>query len=512
MKRHFQAWWLTLMLLIIAASPAKAATPDSGEIPKINGPSIYGERPGRPFLYRIPVTGARPLKFSASGLPSGLKLDRTTGIISGSAKAPGTNIVVIKVKNAVGRDERKFSIVIANQIALTPPMGWSSWCSLQSEISDRGIRAEADALVSSGLINHGYTYVDIDEGWNIKLAGDTQGVQPRNADGSIKCNDRFPDMKALTDYLHKQGMKAGIYTSPGPLSCGMFTGSYGHEQQDADQFAAWGFDLLKYDECSYQRKDDSLAEFQKPYRQMGTILAGLNRDIVFNLCQYGEADVWKWGRNVGGQSWRVTGDVGWGPKGIYSIWDNICADFDQSDKGRWAGPGGWNDLDNLLIGYIAYVDSNAKPPNAPIDRLMPAPLTPDEQYTQMSLWSLLAAPLLIGSDLTKLDNFTLSVLTNDEVIAIDQDPLGREAVRVWQSGGLSVWVKDLADGSKAAGLFNLGDHESEVTAKWEDLGITGQYSVRDLWRQKNLGNFEGEFQRRVAPHGVVLVRIWPVNK
>jgi alpha-galactosidase len=496
-----------MMIMIITVSSLEAEGLKSGEIPRINGPMVYGARPNHPFLYRIPVTGQRPMKFSATDIPPGLTLDRTTGIISGFAKMPGTNIIMITARNAAGYDKRTLHIVIGDQLALTPPMGWSSWCSLQSDVSDRDIRAQADALVSSGLINHGYTYINIDEGWSIKLAGAAAGIQSRDVNGNLKCNERFPDMKALTDYLHKQGMKAGIYTSPGPLTCGMFVGSYGHEQQDAEQFAAWGFDLLKYDECTYQRKDDSLAEFQKPYRHMGAILAGLDRDIIFNLCQYGEAEVWKWGREVGGQYWRISGDVGWGPKGIYSIWDNIAGNLEQSDKSKWAGPGGWNDLDDLLIGYIAYVDSNAKPPNAPIDRMMPAPLTPDEQYTQMSLWSLLAAPLLIGSDLTKLDNFTLSILTNDEVIAIDQDSSGREAACVSKSGGLSVWAKDLADGSKAVGLFNLGDSESDVTAKWVDLGITGKQFVRDLWRQKNLGSFENECQRRVAPHGVVLIKI-----
>lgn len=505
---------IALVILLVMVDSGKAESPahKTGESPRINGPSIYGARPNHPFLYRIPATGERPMQFFASGLPQGLKLDRATGIISGFVRTPGATTVVVTVKNSIGRYERKFLIVIGNKLALTPPMGWSSWCSLQSEVSDRDIRAQADAIVSSGLINHGYTYIEIDDGWNIKLGGAPEGTQPRDAHGNLGCNERFPDMKALTDYLHKQGLKAGIYSSPGPLTCGMFAGSYEHEQQDAEQFAAWGFDLLKYDQCSYQRKDNSLAEFQKPYRKMGTILAGLDRDIIFNLCQYGEAEVWKWGREVGGHFWRTSGDVGWGPKGIYSAWDNISRTFEQLDRDQWAAPGGWNDPDNLLIGYIAYVASNARPPNVKIDRIMPAPLTPDEQYTHMSLWSLLAAPLQIGSDLTKLDSFTLGLLTNDEVIAIDQDSLGKQATRVCKSGGLSVWAKELEDGSKAVGLFNLGDSENEVTATWADLGISGKCAVRDLWRQKDLGLFEREFQARVAPHGVVLVKISAAGK
>lgn len=498
---------VAMMIIITSVDSLKAEVLKMGEAPRINGPTTYGERPNHPFLYRIPAMGRRPMKFSVSGLPPGLKLDRATGIISGSAKIPGTNLIVITAKNALGLDERKFRIVISDQLALTPPMGWSSWYILQSGVSDRDIRAQADALVSSGLINHGYTYVDIDDGWNIKPGEAANAISPRDAQGDLRPNERFPDMKALTDYLHKQGLKAGIYSSPGPLTCGMAAGSYGHEQQDAEKFSAWGFDLLKYDECSYQRKGNSLVEFQKPYRKMGMILSRLDRDIILNLCQYGEADVWKWGREVGGQFWRTSGDVGWGPKGIYSEWDNITKTFEQSDKDQWAAPGGWNDPDNLLIGYIAYVPANARPPNVKIDRIMPAPLTPDEQYTYMSLWCLLAAPLIISSDLTKLDSFTLGLLTNDEVIAIDQDSLGKQATRAFSNGGLSAWMKDLEDGSKAVGLFNLGDTENDVTATWTDLGISGKHAVRDLWRQKDLGLFEHELQAHVAPHGVVLVRI-----
>lgn len=505
---------IALVILLVMVDSGKAESPahKTGESPRINGPSIYGARPNHPFLYRIPATGGRPMQFFASGLPQGLKLDRATGIITGAAISSGTATVVLKAKNAAGTCERKFRIVIGDWPALTPPMGWSSWYILQSGVSDRDIRAQADAMVSSGLVNHGYTYIDIDDGWNIKLEGVSKVTSPRDANGNLKCNERFPDMKAMTDYLHKMGLKAGIYSSPGPLTCGGAAGSYEHEEQDAKQFAAWGFDLLKYDQCSYQRKDGSLAEFQKPYRKMGMILPGLDRDVIFNLCQYGQADVWKWGREVGGHFWRTSGDIGWGSKGIYSLWDNIVGIFEQGDRAKSAAPGGWNDPDNLLIGYIAYVASNAQPPNVKIDRIMPAPLTPDEQYTYISLWSLLAAPLIIGSDLTKLDSFTLSLLANDEVIAIDQDSLGKQAARVFKSGGLSVWAKELEDGSKAVGLFNLGDSENEVTATWADLGISGKRAVRDLWQQENLGLFEREFQARVAPHGVVLVRISAAGK
>lgn len=484
-------------------------TSGASEQPAIQGAAVFGARPNHPFLYRIPATGRRPMQFSATGLPPGLKVDGRTGIITGTVKSAGSIDVVLRASNATGRSERKFRIVIGDQLALTPPMGWSSWDFLQSEVSDRDIRAQADAMVSTGLINHGYSYINIDDGWSIQRVGAAEGTPPRDAQGNIRPNDRFPDMKAMTAYIHSKGLKAGLYTSPSPLTCGKFEASYGHEQQDADQFASWGFDLLKYDWCGYPAKDHSLAEMQRPYRLMGSILAAEPRDILFSLCQYGRGAVWTWGREVGGQLWRTTGDLAWGRKGIYTSWENIAADFDQADSGKPVGPGGWNDLDDLLLGHIAYIPFNQHPPNVKIDRHMPPPLTPDEQYLQMSLWSLLSAPLLIGGDVTTMDSFSLSILTNDEVIAVDQDALGRAATLVSQQGKLSVWVKDLEDGSKAVGLFNLGDSEREVGAKWADVGLSGKRQIRDLWRQKDLGGFDGEFHALVAPHGVVLVRISP---
>ena len=512
-----KAGWLAL-LVFCAQFPSAPAQNAGGasEPPRINGAVVYGARPNHPFLYRIPATGSRPMQFSASNLPPGLKLDGRTGIITGTVESAGSKDLVLRATNAAGTAQRKFRIVIGDQLALTPPMGWSTWDFLQTEVTDEKVRAQAAALVSSGLINHGYSYINIDDGWSANRAGVSQGTQPRDAEGKIQPSAGFKDMKAMTDYVHSLGMKAGLYTSPAPLTCGRFEGSYGHEQQDADQFAAWGFDLLKYDWCRYPAKDNSVAEMQKPYRLMGSILAAEKRDILFSLCQYGRGDVWQWGREVGGQLWRTTGDLAWGKRGMYTSWDNIAADFsapfDQADQARYIGPGGWNDLDDLLIGHIAYVPFNQHPPNVHIDRRMPPPVTPDEQYAQMSLWSLLSAPLLIGGDLTTLDSFSLSILTNDEVIAVDQDPLGRPATKVSEQGQLSVWVKDLADGSKAIGLFNLGEGEQEVGAKWTELGLTGSHSIRDLWRQKDLGTFNGDFHALVAPHGVVLVRTTAGNQ
>jgi len=496
----------TILAIFLVAAAALAQepgilTPAASPKPKINGAKVYGVRPGHPFLYSIPATGARPMTFSAQGLPKGLSLDARTGQITGVVKQKGEYAVTVSAKNARGADGRKFRIIAGDQLALTPPMGWSTWYNALTEISDASIRAQAGAMVSSGLIQHGYAYVNIDDGWNIK-PGSTDpifGGPARDEKGNLRSNKNFPDMKALSDYVHGKGLKIGIYIGPGPLTCAGFEASYQHEEQDARQFAAWGFDFLKYDLCSYQKlikdpKDPE--EYKKPYRLMGDILQKLDRDFVYNLCEYGRGNVWEWGREVGGHFWRTAGDVGGG-------WANVTRfGYGQAGMERWAGPGGWNDPDNINIGYLA--GRRGQPPAL-------TALTHNEQYAWMSLWSLMAAPLVFGGDMAKLDDFTLNVLTNDEVIDVDQDTLGKQAATVAKVGDLEVWAKDLAGGSKAVGLFNRGEQEADVAARWSDLSIRGPQIVRDLWRQKDVGRFENEFTANVGRHGVMLLKITPAR-
>ena len=362
------------------------------------------------------------------------------------------------------------------------------------------MRAAADAMVSSGMRDHGYQYVNIDDCWAVKpgAAGDILGGQPRNAQGMVNANQRFPDMKALTDYIHSKGLKAGIYTSPGPLTCGGHVGAYQHEELDARRFAEWGFDFLKYDWCSYGEiaKNPSLAQLQQPYRLMGDILRRQDRDLVLNLCQDGMGKVWEWGKEVGGHSWRTAGDLGGSFGGIPAALFRDGFDvYARNELHKFGGPGGWNDPDYLLLGYL----SNWQGQTAL------TPLTPNEQYAHVSLWCLVAAPLIFSGDITRMDDFTLSLLTNDEVIDVDQDPLGKPGRRVAINDALEVWAKDMEDGSKAVGLFNRGEDTSTVTAKWSDLGIKGKRIVRDLWRQQDLGRYEDEFKASVPRHGVVLV-------
>jgi len=330
------------------------------------------------------------------------------------------------------------------------------------------------------------------------------GGPARDESGNLLTNKRFPDMKSLTDYIHSKGLKAGTYTSPGPMTCAGHMGAYGHEEQDLNTIVGWGFDFLKYDWCYYYMiaRDQSLPELQKPYNLISELISRQSRDIVLNLCQYGMGDVWKWGKQVGGNSWRTAGDLGGSFEkiGIALFRDGFDV-YSNDSLHLYAGPGGWNDPDYLLFGYL----SNWK------GETVPTPLTPNEQYTQMSLWALVAAPLIFSGDITRVDEFTLNVLTNDEIIEVDQDPLGKAGFRVSQDGYCEVWKRELEDGSLAVGLFNRGEEPARVTAVWKDLGIQGKLKVRDLWQQKELGRHKDSFTSMVGRHGVVMVKISPLN-
>jgi len=484
-------------------------TPEPSDMPKINGAKVFGVRPGNPFLYNIAATGKRPMTFSAENLPEGFTLDAATGRITGTVLSKGDHRVLLKAKNEFGEAQRALDIKVGNQICLTPPMGWNSWNCWACAVDDAKVRASADAMVSSGLINHGWSYINIDDCWEIKpgakepeLLGD-----PRDANGMITTNKKFPDMKSLGDYIHGKGLKLGIYSGPGPLTCAGFTASYQYEMQDAQQYAEWGIDYLKYDWCSYGRiaKDESLGELMKPYRVMREALDKVPRDIVYSLCQYGMGSVWEWGADVGGNCWRTTGD-------ITDTWSSMAGiGFNQADHEKYAGPGNWNDPDMLVVGLVGWGP-----------QLHPSKLTPDEQYTHISLWSLLASPLLIGCDMSRLDPFTLSLLTNDEVIEINQDPLGKQASRLSNDDGIQIWAKEMEDGSMAVGLFYTGSGEknpseyfqwelqpkkSTIVLKGKDIGIKGKFMVRDVWRQKDIGTFENQFEADVPYHGVMLIKV-----
>jgi len=363
-------------------------------------------------------------------------------------------------------------------VAATPPMGWNSWNHFARKIDDVTVRAQADAMVSSGMRDAGYVYINIDDTWEGE----------RDGQGFIHSNEKFLDMKALADYVHGKGLKIGIYSTPGPKTCAKFEGSYGHEEQDAQTYAAWGIDYLKYDLCGLR---DIMKSAESPeaahkmmvnaYIKMRDALRKTGRPIVYSLCQYGNDAVWQWGASVGGNLWRTTGDI----KDNYASMEQIG--FSQAGLAKFAGPGHWNDPDMLEVGNGG--------------------MNLDEYRTHMSLWAILAAPLLAGNDLTTMSPETIALLTNREVIAIDQDRAGKQGDRVHAEGPMEIWARTLADGSRAVGLFNRHPQPMNMQVDFRELGFKSVVKVRDIWAAKDLGLIQSSYQTSVPGHGVVLLRV-----
>jgi alpha-galactosidase len=364
-----------------------------------------------------------------------------------------------------------FTNVKYNGLAKTPPMGWNSWNKFHRNVDDKAVRGMADAMASNGMKDAGYVYINIDDTWEGK----------RDASGVLQSNEKFPDMKALADYVHSKGLKIGIYSSPGPKTCAGFEGSFGHEEQDAKTWAQWGFDYLKYDWCSASQVYD-VKSLPAVYALMGEALLKSGRPTVYSLCQYGWQDVGEWGAKAGGNLWRTTGDIADRWQSMMHIGFEL-----QPGREKYAKVGHWNDPDMLEIGNGGMTD--------------------EEYRTHMSLWCLLAAPLLAGNDLRDMRKEILDILTNREVIAIDQDKKGEQGVRVAKNGDLEVWEKPLADGSLAVGLFNLGKESATVRASFSDLKLHGSHAVRDLWAQADKGKVSDHYEAAVPSHGVVLVKI-----
>jgi alpha-galactosidase len=362
-----------------------------------------------------------------------------------------------------------------NGLARTPPMGWNSWYKFAGKIDDPTVRSMADAMVASGMNKLGYIYINIDDTWE----------GGRDASGNLIPNRKFPDMKALADYVHSKGLKLGIYSSPGPKTCAGYEGSFGHEVQDAGTFASWGVDFLKYDLCSAREIYPSAPEtLQALYQKMGEALRNSGRPIVFSLCEYGNGDVWKWGAKVGGNLWRTTGDI----RDTWAAMDRIG--FSQLDIASYARPGQWNDPDMLQIGLGG--------------------MNTDEYRTQMSLWSMLAAPLIAGNDLRSMNEDTKSILMNDEVIAIDQDSSARPVQRLVTQGKMEILWRPLTDGSVAVGMFNRGDAPAEATLPWSSipsLSRKGKLAARDLWLHQPVQITGDEYTSAVPAHGVILLKI-----
>ena len=420
-----------------------------------NGPGPGGPGPGRPG------------PGGPGGMFGGQPLIAKRGTPTPSYRAPSVDYATLP---KVGLPAVK--TLTPNGLALTPPLGWNSWNKFHAKIDGATVRQIADAMVESGMKDAGYQYINIDDGWQGK----------RDASGRLVPNPNFPDMKALAAYVHAKGLKLGIYSSPGPRTCGGYEGSYGHEEQDAKTWAEWGIDYLKYDWCSASRvwKDDDM---RAAYQKMGEALKNSGRDIVYSLCQYGRANAGEWGPLVGGNLWRTTGD-------IRDTWQSMATiGFSQSDLARFTKAGWWPDPDMLEVGNGG--------------------MTPDEYRAHMSLWSLIGAPLIAGNDLRSMTPETKEILTNREVLAIDQDKLGKGGQRIAINVSTEVWARPLANSAWAVALFNRGEADATVSVEWKALQLTAAPKVRDLWAHKNMTANRDSFEATVPKHGVVMLRVMP---
>ncbi|HTW81456.1 MAG TPA: glycoside hydrolase family 27 protein [Terracidiphilus sp.] len=368
-------------------------------------------------------------------------------------------------------------------VALTPPMGWNSWNYFAEKVTDQDIRSAADEIVSSGMKDAGYVYINIDDTWEGE----------RDANGVLHTNSKFPDMKALADYVHSKGLKLGIYSSPGPKTCAGYAASLDHELQDAQLYASWGIDYLKYDLCSFipavmmkQAPDDKAAQMRlmiAAYDKMHKALASTGRPIVYSLCQYGWDAVWEWGPSVGANLWRTTGDIQANWNSIYSILNA------QAGLAKYASPGHWNDPDMLEVG-------NGR-------------LSLNENRSHFSMWAMLAAPLLAGNDLPHMKPEIKAILTNRDVIAIDQDTLGRQATRVYSDGEVDVWMRHLAGGAVAVAVLNAGSDRNSTHPFHLDLaklGLHGTQKGKDLWTGQDIELTEN-MPLEIHGHDILLVRI-----
>ena len=375
------------------------------------------------------------------------------------------------------------ALAAGQQVAATPPMGWNSWNFFAEKVTDKDIRAAADQLVSTGMKDAGYIYVNIDDTWEAE----------RDANGVLRTNSKFPDMKALADYVHSKGLKIGIYSGPGPKTCGGYTASLGHEEQDAKMYAAWGIDYLKYDLCSFNEavmqkqapndKAEQMRLMVAAYDKMSKALQATGRPIVFSLCQYGWDSPWEWAPALGGNSWRTTDDIN-------AHWDRIYAILSQQEGLlAYAGPGHWNDPDMLEVGN--------------------GELTLAENRSHFSMWAMLASPLLAGNDLPNMKPEVKSILTNRDVIAIDQDPLGKQASRVYSDGEVEVWARHLDGGAIAVAVLNAGSDRYSTHPfhlSLTKLGLNGTQQAKDLWTGKDM-ELTNNMPVELASHDILLVRV-----
>lgn len=507
-------------------------TPEATDAPRINSPSVFGVRTGKPLYYRMAVSGEKPLTYSAKGLPDGLVLDPVTGWITGRApEQSGDYMVTLSAKNDKGKSKKVLTIRVGDVIALTPPMGWNSWYIHSEGVSEAAIREMAEAMEEKGLDQYAWTYINIDDCW----MGERHPVTK-----SIQANEKFGDMKSLAEYVNSKGFKLGIYSTawmstfagyiggtapnaegdyseyyisqekmlnpaqffgrhPSSTRMGMAqVGPYWFIDRDAQQFAEWGIDYVKYDWVEVEMEKDEKGIYhrksEEKIRKTDSITGrfyndfrSLDRDIIISLSPGHNPEEDALATKYS-NLWRLTSD-------IKAKWEHLTRPFSDELVARYplTRPGLYGDLDMLQIGPLGQ-------PNRALREFKPSPLTPAEQYYQLTLWSILSQPLLLSCNISTLDDFDLNLVKNSEVLAVNQDPLVKQAYRLENEAGIyEIWAKDMVDGSKALAFFNLSDEEKDLTITAEKLGKKGK--VRDLWRQKDIGRLSSELTVKVSPHG-----------
>ncbi len=485
-------------------------TPATEQSPRFNGSDVFGVRPNSTFFHKIAVTGQKPIVYSAVNLPKGLTLDANTGIISGKIedKTPRTYQITLTAANSISETTRDFDIVVGKEICLTPPMGWSSWIATRKDVSQEKVLSYARKLKQLGLDEYGYAYINIDDAWQGLRGGEFNAIQPNPT--------TFPDIQLLSDQIHSMGMKFGIYSTPWISSYAKFIGGssdneegrwdesmildlktarvegsasligkYRFDENDAKQWAAWGVDYMKYD----WNPNDSASTVN-----MAKALQNCGRDIVFsisNSCPMSEGIRCK--EYV--QVFRTNGDIRarWEGDGshinLHDNWDHHNRWLKEGFEGA---PGHIPDPDFLMVGLQKYGSKDS--------------LTADQLYHHVSSYILWGSPLLLSCDLSKLSEFEINLLTNVEMLDINQDRLAKPAQLAYKQKGIEVLVKELNDGSKAFGIFNFNDTASVATIDWSTLGLEGEQALRDVWRQQNIGSYKDSFSASIRPHGVVVIR------
>ncbi|WP_298488119.1 putative Ig domain-containing protein [uncultured Maribacter sp.] len=487
-------------------------TPKEEPKAKINGPSVFGVRPGSPFLYTIPATGNRPIEFNAENLPKGLSINKETGVISGvilDNTKKEYNLLFV-AKNELGESKKEFKIVVGETICLTPPLGWNSWNCWGPKVTQENVVASAKAMVDKGLKNYGWSYINIDDAWQSHRGGEFNAI----LSDSIK----FPNMESMCNEIHDMGLKVGIYSSPWVTTYAGYIGGssdsesgywdqsmndkklrnkrtftrvaeHTFDEEDAAQWAKWGIDYLKYD-WNPNEPASTL--------RMAKALKNSGRDIVYSLSNTAPIEhAALFGREV--NCFRTYGDLKdrWDGKGSHkSIRDEWVAHREWMENGFAGGPGHFPDPDMLVVG-----DVNGA------GKLQPSRLTANEQYSHVSLWALWAAPMLIGCPIETLDDFTLNLLTNSEVLMVHQDQIAIPGKTIFHDENLEIIVKELSNGEKAVGLFNLKKEDQIITLDWKKAGLEGIKNIYDVWRKKDIGLYQDKFSANVPSHGVVLIKI-----